>query len=200
MGRRMIARSAPAHFSSQKISGPDSIAGKLRPLVSLNGSSAPRGHMLTASRLDGQDYIRVGEETRTSHTGRAVTVSLWRFDCPDCGAAFVQHHRARGFDPARRVSVSGNSIPHFSSSAAAPILPARWRAPRPTRHALRVPPTSAPANAIASSPWGGQPSTAARTAPIDSHVPIARTDRSRRAVVQRRMTCALRPCGACEPR
>ena len=179
----MIARSAPAHFSSQKISGPDSIAGKLRPLVSLNGSSAPRGHMLTAFRLDGQDYIRVGEETRTSHTGRAVTVSLWRSDCPDCGDVFVQHHRARGFDPARRalrrcpacrkgpgrrVSVSRNSIPHFSSSAAAPILPARWRAPPLKRHALQVPPTSDPSYSIASPPWADQRSAATRAGPFSS--------------------------------
>ena len=201
MGRCLIRRRAPHPFFPP---GNFQIRDWLVEVESRFFPEADRRHgvlMLTQFYLDGQHYSRIGEETRPTDSGRAVRVTLWQSHCPDCGAAFVQHHRARGFDPAKRahrrcpscrngpgkrVRGSRNGMPHFSSSPPAPILPARWRAPALKRHALRVPHTSARPDAIASTPWAVQQSTPPRSGPFSSAPqPDWRTARAPRVFVDK---------------
>jgi hypothetical protein len=113
--------------------------------------------MIDAFRIDDQDYVRIGEERLPTSKGRIVKVALWQSNCPDCGATFVQCHRTRAFNPAKRalrrcpgcrkgpgkrVAVSRNRNRTFSRHPAAPILPWKWRPPVPTGNAPLVPGTS----------------------------------------------------------
>jgi hypothetical protein len=139
-----------------------------------------KGRVLTAFRIDGQLYVRVGEEGRPTGKARMVRVALWQSNCPDCGATFVQHHRTRAFDPAKRalrrcpacrkgpgkrVRNSRNGGSKFSPSSTALIL----SVPRqPSRgagsgHTEPIPP--ALPEIFSGNPWAGQLSPPPRAAP-----------------------------------
>jgi hypothetical protein len=113
--------------------------------------------MIDAFRIDDQDYVRIGEDGLPTSKGRIVKVALWQSVCPDCGATFVQHHRTRAFNPAKRalrrcprcrrgpgkrVRKSRNSKTRFSPLSAAPISPGHWPTPRHASSAQLVPGTS----------------------------------------------------------
>jgi hypothetical protein len=57
--------------------------------------------MLTMFKIEDQFFYRVGDETRPTGSGRTVKLGLWMSPCPDCGQAFKEAHRDRGFVPAK---------------------------------------------------------------------------------------------------